>query len=220
VTARSLEAQVEPSLRAGVQALQLALSEVQIQQLLEYGQLLQKWSRIYNLTALRSPSEIVTHHLLDSLAVISPLRRKTEAGAGRLLDVGSGAGLPGVAIAIACPDIHVTCVDAVAKKAAFVGQAAGALQLVNLRGIHSRVESCSGQYDIVTSRAFASLSDFVELTRHLLAPGGIWMAMKGKNPTEELRELPSDVEVFHVEQLEVPGLDAERCLIWIRPRGA
>ena len=134
----------------------------------------------------------------------------------RLLDVGSGAGLPGVVIAIACPHIQVTCLDAVAKKAAFVQQVAASLGLTNLRGLHQRIEHIDTAHAVVCSRAFASLADFVHGSAKALAPGGVWLALKGKAPTEELSALGPEVDVFHVEQLQVPGLDAQRCLVWMR----
>ncbi|RYF35653.1 MAG: 16S rRNA (guanine(527)-N(7))-methyltransferase RsmG, partial [Comamonadaceae bacterium] len=137
--------------------------------------------------------------------------------AGRLLDVGSGAGLPGVVLAICCPELQVDCLDAVGKKAAFVQQAGVTLGLSNLRGVHGRVEAVKDGYDIVSSRAFASLADFVQGSRGALAEGGVWLAMKGKVPADEIEALPRDVKVFHVEQLEVPGLQAERCIVWLRP---
>jgi 16S rRNA (guanine527-N7)-methyltransferase len=207
-------------LTAGLQGLGLALSEAQVTLLLDYLALLQKWNRVYNLTALRDPAEMLTHHLLDSLAAIGPLLRQTAGEPIRLLDVGSGGGLPGVVIAIVCPQIDVSCVDTVGKKAAFIQQAAASLRLANLRGLHARVESLSAEqgdgFDVVCSRAFASLADFSHWSRAALKPDGVWMAMKGKHPAQELAALPKDVAVFHVEQLQVPGLDAERCIIWMR----
>jgi 16S rRNA (guanine527-N7)-methyltransferase len=135
-----------------------------------------------------------------------------------VLDVGSGGGLPGVVLALMRPALDVTCVDAVGKKAAFVRQVAGALALPNLHAVHGRVEALRAPpFELVTSRAFASLADFVRLTRPLLAPGGSWLAMKGKLPADEIAALPADVTVFHVEPIGVPGLDAERCLVWIKP---
>jgi 16S rRNA (guanine527-N7)-methyltransferase len=180
--------------------------------------LIQKWTKVYNLTAVRDPSEMLTHHLLDSLAVIAPLRRQLvdKSVSLRLLDVGSGAGLPGIVIAICCPDMTVHCVDTVGKKAAFIQQVAASLKLPNLRGVHARVESLTDQYDIVSSRAFASLVDFTSWSGGALAEQGVWMAMKGKYPKDEIAVLPAGVEVFHVEQLVVPGLDAERCIVWMR----
>jgi 16S rRNA (guanine527-N7)-methyltransferase len=210
------------TLKSGVAELGLDLSPAQITQLLDYLALIQKWTKVYNLTAVRDPAEMLTHHLLDSLAVIRPLRqqlagRQPVDGQGfRLLDVGSGAGLPGVVIAICCPDIAVSCVDTVAKKATFIQQAALTLKLSNLKGLHARVENLDDHYDVVSSRAFASLVDFTNWSRDALAPAGMWMAMKGKDPVEELAELPAGVQVFHVEQLLVPGLGAERCIVWMR----
>jgi 16S rRNA (guanine527-N7)-methyltransferase len=207
---------LERELRAGLDALGLALDEAQVAKLLDYLALLGKWSKVYNLTAVRDAREMLTHHLLDSLAVVAPLRRQTGGAAGRLLDVGSGAGLPGVVIAICCPELQVDCLDAVAKKMAFVQQVAGSLGVKNLRGLHARIETVTDRYEVVSSRAFASLVDFVEGSRGALAPGGVWMAMKGKHPQAEIAALPADTAVFHVEQLGVPGLDAERCIVWMR----
>lgn len=207
-------------------ALGLSLDDAQITALLDYLALIQKWTKVYNLTAVRDPDEMLTHHLLDSLAVIAPLQKQLAAlveqgvvgDKPRLLDVGSGAGLPGIVIAICCPHITVHCVDTVAKKAAFIQQVAATLKLPNLRGIHARVESLTEPYDVVSSRAFASLVDFTTWSERALAGQGVWMGMKGKHPAEEMAALPGSVEVFHVEQLVVPGLDAERCIIWMRKR--
>ncbi len=207
------------TLRAGAATLGVTLSDRQSEQLLAYGSLMLKWNKVYNLTAVRDPAGVMTHHLLDSLAVIAPLQREW-AGKGKLLDVGSGAGLPGVIIAILRSDIEVSCLDAVAKKAAFVQQVAAELELPNLRGLHARVELLEGSYDVISSRAFASLPDFFNGSKNLLAPDGVWLAMKGKTPADELAALPDWVSVFHVEQLTVPGLDAERCIIWARKQAA
>ncbi|WP_255033772.1 16S rRNA (guanine(527)-N(7))-methyltransferase RsmG [Rhodoferax sp. TH121] len=209
-------------------ALGLALDDAQVTALLEYLALISKWTKVYNLTAVRDPDEMLTHHLLDSLAVIAPLQKqlavlKEQGICGdtpRLLDVGSGAGLPGIVIAICCPHITVHCVDTVAKKAAFIQQVAVTLKLPNLRGIHARVESLTEPYDVVSSRAFASLVDFTTWSEKALAGRGVWMGMKGKHPAEEMAALATSVEVFHVEQLSVPGLDAERCIVWMRKRVA
>ena len=210
----------EQELRAGLKALQLDLGDTQVGQLLDYQELIGKWTKVYNLTAVRDPAEMMTHHLLDSLAAVLPLRHHLqkaglEQGA-KLLDVGSGAGLPGVVIAICCPEVAVTCVDTVAKKAAFIKQAALALKLPNLSGLHARVETITTPYELICSRAFASLVDFTNWSADALAPQGAWMAMKGKHPADEIAALPAGVEVFHVEQLQVPGLDAERCIVWMR----
>lgn len=221
---------LEASLRSGAAALGLNLSDAQVAQLLAYQDLIQKWTKVYNLTAVRDPAEMLTHHLLDSLAVLQPLQRQIAElrnnGAlaldapVRLLDVGSGAGLPGAVIAICCPQVTVHCVDTVAKKAAFIQQVAVSLKLPNLRGIHARVEKLTDRYDIVSSRAFASLVDFVSWSEHALAEQGVWMAMKGKHPADEIAVLPATAQVFHVEPLAVPGLDAERCIVWLRSSGA
>ena len=203
------------TLRAGAAALGVTLSDRQAEQLLAYGSLMLKWNKVYNLTAVRDPAGVMTHHLLDSLAIIAPLQRQYPEQGG-LLDVGSGAGLPGVIIAIMRPDIDVSCLDAVAKKAAFVQQVAVELELPNLRGLHARVELLEGSYNVISSRAFASLPDFFHGSTHLLPADGVWLAMKGKMPGDELAVLPPEVAVFHVEQLTVPGLDAERCIVWAR----
>ncbi|HMS26305.1 MAG TPA: 16S rRNA (guanine(527)-N(7))-methyltransferase RsmG [Burkholderiaceae bacterium] len=234
-------------LKRRAEALGLMLSAGQATQLQSYLGLIQKWNKVYNLTAIRDTHEMVTHHLLDSLAVIAPLRNRlaglayeddgaqdgAETGATmrvmgggktapflyNLLDVGSGAGLPGVVIAICCPDIHVTCIDAVAKKMAFVQQVATELKLSNLSARHVRVETLTEPFDVITSRAFATLSDFVAGSRAALKPEtGVWMAMKAKDTSGERAELPPDIDVFHVEPLHVPGLDAERHLVWMRQK--
>lgn len=224
---------LEKELRQGLVALALELDDVQISHLLDYLGLIQKWTKVYNLTAVREPTEMLTHHLLDSLAVIAPLRTQLDslfarlaapgeraasgqASTVRLLDVGSGAGLPGVVIAICCPEVSVDCVDAVAKKAAFIRQVAATLKLPNLRGLHARVESLTEQYHVISSRAFASLADFTCWSSAALAEQGVWLAMKGKHPADEIAGLAVDVKMFHVEQLVVPGLDAERCIVWMR----
>jgi 16S rRNA (guanine527-N7)-methyltransferase len=206
----------ESGLREGLAGLGLQLEDVQVVRLLDYLDLMQKWTRVYNLTAVRDPADMLTHHLLDSLSVVAPLRRHIGEQSTWLLDVGSGAGLPGVVIAICCPQVRVDCVDSVAKKAAFIQQAGATLKLANLRGLHSRVENLSGPYDVVTSRAFASLPDFVAGSARVLSEEGVWLAMKGKRPDDEIAALPPGAQVFHVEQLHVPGLDAERCLVWLK----
>lgn len=209
---------LEPPLRSGLAALSLELSDPQVAQLLAYLDLIQKWNKVYNLTAVREPQEMLTQHLLDSLAAVPPLLRHTGGAPVRILDVGAGAGLPGVVIAICRPQLAVDCVDTVAKKAAFLQQVALQLKLPNLRGLHARVETLAGPYDIVCSRAFASLPDFVNWSADALAPQGVWLAMKGRHPMDEIAALPPAIEVFHVEQLQVPGLAAERCLVWMRRR--
>ena len=197
-------------------ALGLAPTVGQTRSLLGYLDLLQRWNATYNLTAVRDREAMLVQHLADCLTVVRPLMQVRASG--RLLDVGTGGGLPGVVLAIMLPEFDVSCVDTVGKKAAFVQQVAATLGLANLRGLHARVEALNeAPFDIITSRAFASLSEFTRLTRPILAPGGAWLAMKGKPPEAEIAELPTQVDVFHVEQLTVPGLDAQRCLVWMRP---
>lgn len=220
-----------PRLSEGADALGLTLSERVRRQLLAYLALIVRWNKAYNLTAVRDPSAMLTQHLLDSLAVVPSLRRhlgpgkhaaaegsSVAGGQGRLLDVGSGAGLPGVVLAIVEPCWSVTCVDAVGKKAIFIRQVAAELDLPNLQALHTRVETMSDPtgFDVITSRAFASLSDFVAWTSHLLKPDGCWLAMKGRAPDDERAAMPPDVNVFHVEPLKVPELDAQRCLVWMK----
>ncbi len=197
-------------------SLGLGLGEDQRAKLLAYLDLLARWNSTYNLTAVREREAMWSQHLADCLAVLPALDR--QLGTGRLLDVGSGGGLPGVVIAALRPALQVSCIDTVGKKAAFIRQAAGLLQLPNLQAVHGRVEEQKlPPFDLITARAFSSLADLVRLTRPLLAPAGCWMAMKGRRPDDEIAALPADTEVFHVEQLTVPGLDAERCLVWMRP---
>ena len=197
----------------------LDLSIAQLDTLLAYLALLGKWNQVYNLTAVREPTAMLTQHLVDSLSLIAPLRRHAQGRSLRIMDVGSGGGLPGVVLAIACPELSLVCVDAVAKKARFIQQVAMELRLGNLRGEHARVEQLrTAPFDLITSRAFASLSDFTQLTRRHLKPDAIWLAMKGQVPQDEIDALPDSTEVFHVEPLQVPGMDAQRCLIWMRPR--
>lgn len=185
-----------------------------------YLALLTRWNAAYNLTAVRDPAQMRTQHLADCLAVVAPLRRQLGVrSSARMLDVGSGGGLPGVVLAAAEPSWHVTCVDSVGKKAAFVRQVASELSLPNLHAEHARVEQARlPPFDVITARAFASLLDLTQLTRGLLAPDGVWMAMKGKLPDDEIQALPAEIEVFHVEPINVPGLDASRCLVWMRRR--
>ena len=210
-------------LDAGLEALALDLSPAQRQALLDYLALLQKWNQVYNLTAVRDPQAMLSYHLLDCLAVVAPLCAQlatlASSGSIRLLDVGSGAGLPGLVLAICLPDVRVDCVDTVAKKASFIQQATLSLGLANLRGLHARVEKLGAAYQVVSARAFSSLPDLVAGSDQALLPGGLWMAMKGKTPDDEIQALPPQVQVFHVEPLQVPGLDAQRCVVWMRRLG-
>ena len=204
---------VESQLRAGIAALGLALPDGAEARLLAYLALLDKWNRVYNLTAVRDAGRMVSHHLLDSLATVPHFR------GGTVLDVGSGGGLPGIPLAIARPDLRVTLIDSIAKKTAFLLQAKAELGLANLSVVTSRVEDYRPEagFDVITSRAFSDLKEFVVLTRHLLAPGGHWVAMKGLYPNEEIAGLPADVRVSADHSLVVPGLEASRHLIVLEP---
>ena len=196
-------------LAAGVAELGVDAGPAAQNKLLAYLELMAKWNRVYNLTALRNPREWVTHHLLDSLSVLPHIRGPL------VVDVGSGAGLPGLALAMARPDWQVVSVEAVDKKAAFQRQVAAELALTNVKIEGRRVEDAvlAGGADTVVSRAFSSLADFVNLTRHLLKPDGQWAAMKGRLPQEEIAALPAEVRVREVIELKVPGLNAERCVV-------
>ncbi|MDH3210218.1 MAG: 16S rRNA (guanine(527)-N(7))-methyltransferase RsmG [Burkholderiaceae bacterium] len=195
------------------------LSEPQAQLLLDYLELLTKWNRVYNLTAVRAPAEMLVLHLLDSMSIVAPLRRWGAGNAKRLLDVGSGAGLPGAVIAALMPEMDVTCVDAVGKKVSFIRQVAGELGIKNLHAEHARVEELSApRFDVLTARAFSSLLDLTTLTRRHVHASAVWAAMKAKRPKQAIAALPAEIDVFHVEQLTVPGLDAERCLVWMKVR--
>lgn len=207
------------AIRGVAAALQLELDDGQIAALAAYLDLLQRWNATYNLTAVRDPAEMLTQHLADCLSVVPALAQwlAGHPGAGRLLDVGSGGGLPGVVLAVTLPQLQVTCVDTVGKKAAFIRQVALERRLANLEALHGRVEALRDRgFDLVVSRAFASLADFVRLTERCLKPHGVWVAMKGKHPADEIAQVPTGIDVFHVEPLHVPGLDADRCLVWMR----
>lgn len=205
----------------GLDALSLHPSAHQVTLLCRYLEELVQWNKVYNLTAIQDMDEMIVQHLFDCLAIIQPLRsRFQEESTINVLDVGSGAGLPAVIIAILQPDWRVTAVDAVNKKTAFIQQAALKVEAANLQAIHSRVEDLSkkiARYDLITSRAFSSLQDFIALTQSLLSPQGVWCAMKGKVPHEEIEQISKQVDVFHVEQLEIPQMNAQRCLVWMRP---
>lgn len=205
------------ALRDGAAELDCPLTDGQTDALLAYLALLIKWNGVYNLTSVRDPAQMLTQHLLDSLSVVAPLRRRLGGRTARLLDVGSGAGLPGIVLAVMLPQLQVTCVDAVAKKAGFMRQCAAELALRHLQVHHARMEALEAPaFELITARAFSSLTDLVRLSRSHLANGGAWLAMKGKYPDAEIAALPQDAKVFHVEPLRVPGLRAERCLVWMQ----
>jgi 16S rRNA (guanine527-N7)-methyltransferase len=196
----------------------LELSAGQAQQLAAFGQLLLRWNAVHNLTAVRAPADVMTHHLLDSLAVVPELERLTPARQLRLLDVGSGGGLPAIPLAIACARAMVTALDAVEKKCAFMLQARAELGLAQFTVVHGRVEAYAAEpFDIITARAFSSLAELVRLSEHLLRPDGLWLAMKGQIPLSELAALPRDVRHVATVKLRVPRLDQQRHLIVLAP---
>lgn len=219
-------------LSEGAAQLGLQLTAAQHTQLLAYLALIQKWNKVYNLTAITQPEQMLTHHLLDALSIIAPLQ-KHLADQGlmhpSLVDVGSGAGLPGVVIGICLPHVRVVCVDVVGKKTAFIQQTAGELGLKNVSAHHGRVEEMDlsralagmastkpAGADLFTCRAFAKLSDFAESTQHLSHPGSTWLAMKAQTVEVEVGLLPGWIQVFHVEHLDVPFLGAQREVVWMR----
>lgn len=199
-------------LKNGVEKLELGLSEAQQEKLLDYLALLNKWNKVYNLTAVRDPMEMMTLHVLDSLAAVPAFKN-----AQNVLDVGAGGGLPGVVLAIARPDMKVSMIDIVHKKTAFLNQVKAELELGNVTVYTKKVQELQVKtpYDVITSRAFADLSDFVNWSGHLLAEGGRFIALKGTAPAEERERLPDPWKVNELQPLQVPGLDAQRHLVFI-----
>jgi 16S rRNA (guanine527-N7)-methyltransferase len=197
----------------GARELSLKLGAAQLDALIDYLALLSKWNAVYNLTAVRDPVQMVTYHLLDSLAAVPAF-----SGAQNVLDVGAGGGLPGIVLAIACPDMQISMIDTVHKKTAFLTQVKAELGLTNATVHTGRVEQLQSQdkFDVITSRAFAELSDFVTWSRQLLQPGGRFIALKGMLPQEEIARLPAGWNVTGIQVLEVPGLNAERHLVVIQ----
>lgn len=200
-------------LKQGITSLKLDLNDDQVEKLLDYLALLNKWNSVYNLTSVRDPMQMVTLHVLDSLAAVPAF-----AGAQNVLDVGAGGGLPGMVLAISRPDMKVSMIDTVHKKTAFLNQVKAELELVNVTVYTKRVEQLEvkTKFDVITSRAFADLSDFVNWSGHLLQDGGRFIALKGTAPAEERERLPEPWKVQKLEPLEVPGLDAERHLVFIQ----
>jgi 16S rRNA (guanine527-N7)-methyltransferase len=200
-------------LEEGIVAMQLDVSPAQQEKLMDYLALMFKWNSVYNLTSLRDPMQMVTHHLLDSLAAVPAF-----AQAHNVLDVGSGGGLPGIVLAIVRPDMKVSMIDTVHKKTAFLTQVKAELGLSNVTVYTARVEQLqvSDKFDVITSRAFADLSDFVNWSSHLLADGGRYIALKGVAPKDEQERLPVEWQVTGVEPLQVPRLGAERHLVHIQ----
>lgn len=200
-------------LAEGIAEMQLDVSPAQQEKLMDYLALMFKWNSVYNLTSLRDPMQMVTHHLLDSLAAVPAF-----AGAKNVLDVGSGGGLPGIVLAVVRPGMKVSMIDTVHKKTAFLTQVKAELGLANVTIYTMRVEQLqvSDKFDVITSRAFADLSDFVNWSSHLLAEQGGYIALKGVAPQEEQQRLPAEWKVTKVEPLQVPRLGAERHLVFIR----
>jgi 16S rRNA (guanine527-N7)-methyltransferase len=200
-------------LKQGIKDLKLELNDGQVEKLLDYLALLNKWNSVYNLTSVRDPMQMVTLHVLDSLAAVPAF-----VGATNVLDVGAGGGLPGMVLAISRPDMKVSMIDTVHKKTAFLNQVKAELELGNVTVYTKRVEQLEvkTKFDVITSRAFADLSDFVNWSGHVLAEGGQFIALKGTAPAEERERLPEPWKVQKLEPLEVPGLDAERHLVFIK----
>ena len=213
--AAALSEDLQGQIAAGCRSLQLAVSTAALAQLADYVGLLAKWSKVYNLTAVRQPQQMVTRHLLDSLAVVPFLIE------GSLLDVGTGAGLPGLPIAIARPDLAATLLDANAKKLRFVRQAVAELRLGNVEVVQARMQEYQPgrAFDMVISRAVSSLEELYRQSRHLLAPRGRMLFMKGALPEEEMAAFAPGRETLHIERLDIPGLDAERHLLWLDKQG-
>ena len=207
--------QLRAKLEAGLQEMGLQVTAEQRQKLLDYVALIYKWNQVHNLTAVREPMDMVTLHILDSLSVLPHIDCK------RLLDVGAGAGLPSIPLAICLPELQVTAIDAVQKKVSFMRQVKAQLGLTNFNVIHGRIEEqevpskdMSEKFDVITSRAFSEIGLFVKLTKHLLADGGKWLAMKGVIPQQEFDK--SGIQPVEVKVLKVAGLDAERHLIVLK----
>ncbi len=201
-------------LRSGIEAMNIDLNATQQLLLLEYVSLLKKWNSTYNLTALRDETKMISHHILDSLTLLPYV-----SAARTLMDVGSGGGMPGIPTAICRPDLDITLLDANTKKTTFLQQAVIELGLKNVSVTSARVEAIHDKkVDVVTSRAFAELHDFIALTKHLLNENGYWAAMKGVYPYEELENVPADIDVYRIDKLTVPTLSAERHMVLMRPK--
>lgn len=196
-------------LEQGIEALGLNIPSATVHRLLQYLELIQKWNRVYNLTAVKDPGQMLSHHILDSLSIIPYVKGES------ILDIGSGAGLPGIPLSLVFPERHIVMLDGNAKKTRFIQQAITELALENAESIHSRVEdyTASEGFDTVVSRAFSSLSDFVLLALSLMKDSGQLLAMKGRYPAQELEDLPAYIRVEAVHKLEVPLLDSERHLV-------
>ncbi|MFC4525663.1 16S rRNA (guanine(527)-N(7))-methyltransferase RsmG [Dyella halodurans] len=198
---------LQTQLEHGIAALGLQLPANAVERLLDYQELLARWNATYNLTAVRDPAEMVTRHLLDSLAILPYVRGET------LADLGTGPGLPGIPLAIAAPGRQILLVDSNGKKVRFLREAIRSLKLEGVRAVQSRVEDVEGQFDCITARAFASLADMLAWGGHLLTKEGIWLAMKGKRPDDEMPGVPAEFELRGTHALSVPGLEGERHLV-------
>jgi 16S rRNA (guanine527-N7)-methyltransferase len=198
---------LQARLEQGIAELGLTVPAEAVPRLLDYQALLERWNAAYNLTAVRDPAEMITRHLLDSLAILPYVQGAT------LADLGTGPGLPGIPLAIVAPGREILLVDSNGKKVRFLREAIRALKLEGVRAVQSRVEDVQGQFDCITARAFASVADMLGWGGHLLAPGGIWLAMKGRRPDDELPGMPTGFEVRAFHELAVPGLQAERSLL-------
>ncbi|MEY2781585.1 MAG: hypothetical protein RL307_1289 [Pseudomonadota bacterium] len=205
---------LRPALQQALKAMALPLSEQQVNQILGHLSMLLKWNRVHNLTAIDSPEEALQRHALDCLATV-PVWLARHPAPQTLLDVGAGAGFPSVIYAVVWPQTQVVAVDSVGKKAAFIQQVAAQLGLKNLKVRHARVQDLKTAFDAITCRAFAALPDLIEWSRPLLSPGGRWVCLKGKTPLEDIQALPKDIALESVDPVFVPGLTAERCLVWM-----
>jgi 16S rRNA (guanine527-N7)-methyltransferase len=207
--------------RLGAAGAELGLSvePQQSQSLLKYVSLLERWNAVHNLSAHESRGDLLVRLVFDGLALFASLARRVGAGPLAILDVGSGAGFPAVVLAVMNPAWSVTATDPVAKKAAFVRQAAGECGIGNLRMVQAKVEDMPGStcFDVIVSRAFNSLGQISRLSQHLLGPHGLWVVEKGRFPTQELTDVRDGIDVFHVEPVKVPETSEERCLVWMRP---
>ncbi|MBF6617225.1 MAG: 16S rRNA (guanine(527)-N(7))-methyltransferase RsmG [Candidimonas sp.] len=216
---------IKQRLRSAAQTLDLVIEDDEIEALLAYLRQLERWNNTYNLTALRDPEHMLVQHVFDSLAIVQPVQDildKNTVAAPAIADIGSGPGLPGIILSIMRAQWQVRCVDAVEKKVAFMRQVASVLRLSNVQALHARVEQLEPlQADLVVSRAFASLADFARLAGRHVGPGGTLLAMKGREPVDEVRALHEETEwrVDHIQALAVPELDAQRCLVWMSRQG-
>jgi 16S rRNA (guanine527-N7)-methyltransferase len=210
---------LQTNLDEAARALHVALSAEQSERLLAYVTLVQRWNAVHNLSASGDVETLLSQHVVDCLALVAPIAARIGRDGVQALDAGTGAGLPAVVLAIALPNWAVAAVDSVAKKVAFLRQVAGELGLPNLRPVHARLQECTleARCNVITSRALGSLRQLVEQTRHLIRPDGFWVAMKGHYPEREVRDLPANCQLFHVEPLAVPGVAGARCLVWMKP---